>query len=57
MKYIATYIRPPQLFDKCRLRVNKISKEVDADSLTDAVKWATKIKIEGFMLLGVKTAL
>jgi len=57
MKYTAVYKRQPTLFETKRLRVNTVTKDIEAPDLTAAVKWAAKIKIDGFMLIGVKSAL
>ena len=57
MKYTAVYKRQPTLFETKRLRVNTVTKDIEAPDLTAAVKWAAKIKIDGFMLIGVKQVL
>ena len=57
MKYTAVYKRQPTLFETKRLRVNTVTKDIEAPDLTAAFKWSVKIKIDGFMLIGVKSAL
>ena len=54
MKYTAVYKRQPTLFETKRLRVNTVTKDIEAPDLLAAVKWAAKIKIDGFMLIDVK---
>jgi len=57
VKYTAVYKRQPTLFETKRLRVNTVTKDIEAPDLTAAFKWSVKIKIDGFMLIGVKSAL